>query len=108
MMLKNFHGRKITKKILQEQMIDINQLKLKRIVLKKNMKPGNKIIFLILFIFACLNSVTYSEDKITTSPLINLDKIKPSFEEIDLKNESSAKNKKLKKKNEIKSAQVRQ
>lgn len=68
------------------------------------MKLGNKIIFLILFLFVCLNSVTHSEDKITTSPLINLDKIKPSFEEIDLKNESSAKDKKLKKKNEVKSA----
>ena len=68
------------------------------------MKLGNKINFLILFIFVFLNSVTHSEDKITTSPLINLDKIKPSFEEIDLKNENSTKEKKLKKKNEIKSA----
>ena len=43
------------------------------------MKFGNKYIFLIVSIFTfkvCL----YAEDKITTSPLINLENLKPSFE----------------------------
>ena len=52
-------------------------------MLKKNMKLGNKINkLLILFFFFPLNFV-YAENKITSTPLINLDQIKPSFEETD-------------------------
>ena len=52
-------------------------------MLKKNMKLGNKINkLLILFFFFPLNFV-YAENKITSTPLINLDHIKPSFEETD-------------------------
>ena len=46
------------------------------------MKLGNKIysiIFSFLFIFDFL----IAEEKITTAPLINVEKIKPSFEELD-------------------------
>ena len=57
-------------------------------MLKKNMKLGNKINkLLILFFFFSLNAV-YAENKITSTPLINLDQIKPSFEETDLIKES--------------------
>ena len=62
------------------------------------MKFGIKIsIFLILFSFSC--NFTFSEEKITTSPLINLEKIKPSFEELNEENEKhiTKKNKKEKK-----------
>ena len=58
---------------------------------------GNKIF---LFIFLCLiiTNFSRSEEKITTSPLINIDEIKPSFEELDDKNESLSSDKKLKEK----------
>ena len=52
-------------------------------VLKKNMKLGNNSsFFLFLFLFS-YNFSLYAEDKIITTPLINLDKLKPSFEEED-------------------------
>ena len=50
------------------------------------MKLGSKFIYFFIFIFLFLNPVS-SEDKILSSPLINLDQIKPSFEELDDKNE---------------------
>ena len=46
------------------------------------MKLGNNIFFLITLIFF-YHSTTVSEDKIVTTPLINLGELKPSFEEID-------------------------
>ena len=46
------------------------------------MRHGNKINFIfICLIFLYTSSL--AEDTITTSPLINLDKIKPSFEELN-------------------------
>ena len=48
------------------------------------MKLGNKVLLIILFSFNFLQA----EQKITTTPLINLDKIEPSFESIDLKDEN--------------------
>ncbi len=51
------------------------------------MKLGSKFIYFFIFIFLFLNPVS-SEDKILSSPLINLDQIKPSFEELEDKNES--------------------
>ena len=60
------------------------------------MKLGNKILFLFLFI----NSISYllAEEKIITTPLINIDEIKPSFENLDENNENITSNKKLKEK----------
>ena len=55
--------------------------------LKKNMRLGNKkvlIILLFYFIFNFLNA----EEKITTTPLINVEEIIPSFEELEEENES--------------------
>ena len=46
------------------------------------MKHGNKIILiLILYLFSI--NINFAEEKITTSPLLNVEKIKPSFEELD-------------------------
>ena len=58
------------------------------------MKLGIKIFFLFLF----MNFISYlfAEEKIVTSPLINIDEIKPSFENLDESNESITSNKKLK------------
>ena len=44
------------------------------------MKPGNKYYFLtILFIFF-YNIILNAEDKILSSPLVNLNELQPSFE----------------------------
>ena len=49
----------------------------------RSMKLGNSIIkiFLFIFFFSCFP--LYAQDKIISSPLINLDEIKPSFEEVE-------------------------
>jgi len=57
-------------------------------ILKKNMRPGNKIYTITFFFFISFNSFSFAEQKITTTPLINLEKIKPSFEESEAANES--------------------
>ena len=67
---------------------------------KKNIKLGNKlIIFLILFIFT--SNLSLADDKITSTPLINLEKIKPSFEEPNEENENSTTNQNLKAKKKL-------
>ena len=48
--------------------------------IQKNMKLGNKI-YLILFIFLISINFSKGEDTITTTPLLNIEKIKPRFEE---------------------------
>jgi len=72
------------------------------------MKPGNKIYLILIF---CLLFTNFSiaEEKILTSPLINVEEIKPSFEEIDEEDEDilSSKNLKTKKKStSLKSSQA--
>ena len=63
-------------------------------VFKKNMKLGNKIIFLfILFIF--FHNLSFAEDKIISTPLINLNEIKPSFEESNEENDVFPSNQRL-------------
>ena len=72
------------------------------------MKLGNKIFF-IFFLGIILIEVSFAEQKVTVSPLINIDDIKPSFEEIDEKNDSINSRQSLKeKKNEkkLKSSQA--
>ena len=59
------------------------------------MKLGSKVLLIILFLFNFL----YAEQKITTTPLINIDKIEPSFENQDLEDENNKSNKKLREKN---------
>ena len=65
--------------------------------LKKNMKHGNSI-YIILIIFISSFSFSYSEEKITTSPLLNVEEIKPSFEELEEINENISSSKILKEK----------
>tara|TARA_Y100000816_G_C25876227_1_gene457205 strand:- start:178 stop:678 length:501 start_codon:yes stop_codon:yes gene_type:complete len=64
------------------------------------MKPGNKIYLFFMLPFFYLNLL--AEDKITSSPLINVEEIKPSFEELDEENESISYGKDLKEKKIIK------
>ena len=66
------------------------------------MKLGNELkIIIILFLYFQLNLPSFSEEKITTVPLINLEKIKPSFEDVEEKNENLVTTNKLKKKDII-------
>ena len=51
------------------------------------MKLGNKNYFFLLFIFFYTN-LSFAENKIITTPLLNLEKIKPSFEELDEETEN--------------------
>ena len=57
------------------------------------MKLGNKtLILLIKFFF--ITSYSYGNEEISTSQLINIEKFKPSFEEVEEKNEPSLQNQK--------------
>ena len=68
--------------------------------LKRDIKLGSKIkIFLILIFFS--NNYLFAEDKITSTPLINLDKIKPSFEELEVENEKISIKKSIKEKKKL-------
>ena len=50
------------------------------------MNLGNKfILYIILILYS--NNLSFADDKIVSTPLINLEKIKPSFEEINEQNE---------------------
>ena len=52
------------------------------------MNLGNKfILYIILILYS--NNLSFADDKIVSTPLINLEKIKPSFEELDEENENS-------------------
>ena len=66
------------------------------------MKLGSKAkVSFILYLFLLLSSKSFSEERITTVPLINLEKIKPSFEDIEEKNENFNKINNLKNKSAL-------
>ena len=65
--------------------------------LKKNIKLGNKI-YLILALFFISIKYSLAEEKIITAPLLNIEQIKPSFEELNDKNEVISDNKNLREK----------
>ena len=47
------------------------------------MRLGNSKLILSIFFFLFYSFSSLAEDKILSSPLINLDELKPSFEEVD-------------------------
>ena len=65
--------------------------------LKKNMKHGSNF-YLILYIFIFSSFFSNAEDKITSSILLNVEEIKPSFEELEEANENISSSKNLKEK----------
>ena len=69
-------------------------------ILKRSMSLGNKINYFLIFLFLS-SKIAFAEDKITTTPLINLDKIKPSFEELDEESENLTTYKKIKEKKQL-------
>ena len=51
-------------------------------ILRKNIKLGNNLKYLLITsIILHLNCFSFAEDRVTSSPLLNVEKIKPSFEE---------------------------
>ena len=65
------------------------------------MKLGNsKFTLSIFLLFFCYSSL-FAEDKILSAPLINLNELKPSFEEIDNSTDDIAGNDSIKDKKEI-------
>ena len=64
------------------------------------MKHGSSILLVYLF-FITFFLKTYAEEKIITSPLLNIEEIKPSFEEFDDENETLNLNQDLKEKKNI-------
>ena len=72
------------------------------------MNLGNRFFLILILLFYSTN-FSYSEEKISTSPLLNVEEIKPSFEELEEVNETVPSNKNLKEKKEtanIKSSQA--
>ena len=61
------------------------------------MKLGKEINLFLIFFFL-LSNFSFAEDKITSTPLINLDKIKPSFEELNEQNDDFITDQNLKEK----------
>ena len=61
------------------------------------MKLGNKNYIFLLLVFLYTN-LLFAENKIVTTPLLNIEKIKPSFEEFDEETESISTNQNLKEK----------
>ena len=70
-------------------------------MLKKIMKLGSKI-FSILILGMISIEISLAEQKVTLSPLINIENIKPSFEELDEKNDSINSRQSLKEKKNVK------
>jgi len=64
------------------------------------MKLGNKIYLILVFFFISPNFII-ADDKITTSPLLNMKEIKPSFEELNMDTEETYSNQNLKEKKGI-------
>ena len=59
----------------------------------RNMKLGNNLLIFFIGLLFFYNTYLIAEDKIISSPLINLEKIKPSFENMEtLNNDSSTNN----------------
>ena len=64
------------------------------------MKPGYRIYLISIIIFFSSN-FSYAEEKISTSTLLNVEDIKPSFEELEEVNENISSNKDLKEKKNL-------
>ena len=61
------------------------------------MKLGNKIQLILILLF-CIINYSFAEEKISSTPLINIQEIKPSFEVQDEENDKIYYNRDLKKK----------
>ena len=71
------------------------------------MTLGNNFKYLITLILSLFFFSAFAENKITSSPLINLENLKPSFEETEIDNENILSNKQIKNKNKTKNSQIK-
>ena len=71
------------------------------------MLHGNNFTYLTTLIWFLFTFSAFAENKITSSPLINLEKLKPSFEETETDNQNILSNKQIKNKNKTKNTQVK-
>ncbi len=62
------------------------------------MKLGNNNLTIFIFLFLTFSSPSLSENKILSSPLINLEELKPSFEDIEESSNETPNNEGIKKK----------
>ena len=76
-------------------------------MLKKNTKHGNNLRYLITLISFLFCFSSFAENEIISSPLINLEKLKPSFEEIETDNENILHNKQIKNKINTNNTQIK-
>ena len=76
-------------------------------MLKKNTKHGNNLRYLIILISFLFCFSSFAENEIISSPLINLEKLKPSFEEIETDNENILHNKQIKNKINTNNTQIK-
>ena len=76
-------------------------------MLKKDMILGNNFKYLITLILSLFFFSAFAENKITSSPLINLENLKPSFEETEIDNENILSNKQIKNKNKTNNSQIK-
>ena len=71
------------------------------------MTLGNNFKYLITLILSLFFFSAFAENKITSSPLINLENLKPSFEETEVDSENILSNKQIKNKNKNNNSQIK-
>ena len=76
-------------------------------MLKRDMILGNNFKYLITLILSLFFFSAFAENKITSSPLINLENLKPSFEETETDSENILSNKQIKNKNKTNNSQIK-
>ena len=76
-------------------------------MIKKNMLLGNNFKYLIILISFIFMLSAFADNKITSSPLINLEKLKPSFEETGTDNQNILSNKQIKNKKKTNNTQIK-
>ena len=76
-------------------------------MIKKNTTRGNNFKYLTTLISFLFTFSALAENKITSSPLINLEKLKPSFEETEIDSENILSNKQIKNKNKSNNSQIK-
>ena len=69
--------------------------------IKKNMKPGNKSLIYLIGLLFFYNTYLFTDDRIISSPLVNLEEIKPSFEEVETENNDFTESNKIQNKKKL-------
>ena len=94
---KNIFGKKSIQKIKLALKNAYKPNKIKKNINLKNMSLG-KIRTFILILILFNSNYAYTEDQIVTSPLINLEELEPSFEEVETLDSNDVTKSKLKEK----------